>query len=86
MRTNFLLDVSFHRSGVTNTNLYIKAASAPHFCNLIRPFIIPSMAYKLACYHRPKQESLYKELQVVSSLKRRRKKYFSDTTDNCVNI
>jgi len=49
MRTKFLLDVSFHRRSPTNTKLYIKASSAPLFCNLVRPFIIPSMCYKLTC-------------------------------------
>ena len=51
MLSKFLCDVSFHRrNGTTNnTKLYINAASAPCFCNLIRPFIIPSMLYKLTC-------------------------------------
>lgn len=49
MRTKFLLDISFHRRSESNTKLYIKAASATQFCNLIRPFVIPSMDYKLTC-------------------------------------
>jgi hypothetical protein len=49
LRTKFSLTVSFHRRSVSNTKIYISSSSAPHFCNLIRPYIIPSMCYKMTC-------------------------------------
>jgi hypothetical protein len=49
METKFLCQVTFHRRSPKNTKLYIKTSSALHFCNLIRPYIIPSMLYKLTC-------------------------------------
>jgi hypothetical protein len=49
MHNKFGCEVSFHRRSTSNTKLYIRASSAPHFCNLVRPFMIPSMLYKLTC-------------------------------------
>jgi hypothetical protein len=49
LRTKFSLTVSFHRLSVSNTIIYISSFSAPHFCNLIRPYILPSMCYKMTC-------------------------------------
>ena len=49
MLHKFNCQVSFHRKNEKNTKLYIKSESAQHFCNLIRPYIIPEMAYKLTC-------------------------------------
>lgn len=49
MQNTFSCQVTFHRRSLTNTKLYIKASSSSHFCNIIRPYIIPSMQYKLTC-------------------------------------
>lgn len=49
MNNKFSCEVSFHRRSINNTKLYIKASSALHFSNIIRPYIIPSMEYKLTC-------------------------------------
>ena len=49
METKFECQVTFHRRSEKNTKLYIKSSSALHFCNLIRPYIIPSFFYKLTC-------------------------------------
>lgn len=49
MENKFHCNISFHyRKGPSkNIKLYIKASSSLHFCNLIRPYIIPSFNYKL---------------------------------------
>lgn len=38
---------TFHNRSEKNVKLYIRASSAQRFCNLIRPFVIPEMLYKL---------------------------------------
>jgi hypothetical protein len=49
MENIFSCQVTFHRRSVKNTKLYIRASSSLYFCNLIRPYIIPSRQYKLTC-------------------------------------
>ena len=49
MEIKFNCQVTFHKRNYKNSTLYIKSCSALHFCNLIRPYIIPSMLYKLTC-------------------------------------
>lgn len=48
LEKKFLCGVTIHKRNTQykNTKLYIRS-SAEHFCNLIRPYIIPSMLYKL---------------------------------------
>jgi hypothetical protein len=50
LETKFLCAVTIHKRNTSykNTKLYIRASSAEHFCNLVRPYIIPSMFYKFA--------------------------------------
>lgn len=43
----FDLVTSFHNRAEKNIKLYIRASSAQRFCDLIRPFVIPKMLYKL---------------------------------------
>ena len=38
---------TFHNRSEKNVKLYIRASSAQRFCDLIRPFVIPEMLYKL---------------------------------------
>lgn len=49
LTNKFLCRSSLHKRNTKykNTKLYIHASSAKHFCDLIRPYIIPSMLYKL---------------------------------------
>jgi len=41
--------VSLHRRSETNTKLCVNVGNTPRSRNLIRPYIIPSMQYKLTC-------------------------------------
>ena len=45
----FSLDTSFHYRSNTNIKLYIKAKSAQRFCDLVKPYLLPSFHYKLTC-------------------------------------
>ena len=47
LNNRFDLATSFHNRAEKNVKLYIRASSAQRFCDLIRPFVIPEMLYKL---------------------------------------
>lgn len=47
LNNRFDLATTFHNRSEKNGKLYIRASSAQRFCNLIRPFVIPEMLYKL---------------------------------------
>lgn len=45
----FGLITSVHFYGTRSKKLYLKKETVQLFCDIIRPFVIPSMQYKLAC-------------------------------------
>jgi hypothetical protein len=47
MLERFQIEVTFHHRSGTNIKMYIRAKSALLFCDLIRPFVIDEMKYKL---------------------------------------
>ena len=47
LNNRFDLATSFHNRAEKNVKLYVHASSAQRFCDLIRPFVIPEMLYKL---------------------------------------
>jgi hypothetical protein len=48
LKTKFNLEVTVQKSGVDKKNiLYIKTSSLDVFKNLVKPFMLPSMLYKL---------------------------------------
>jgi hypothetical protein len=47
MYNRFGIETSFHLRSAQNIKMYIKAKSALHFCDLVRPFVIETMKYKL---------------------------------------
>jgi hypothetical protein len=47
LNNRFDVATTFHNRSEKNVKLYIRASSAQRFCNLIRPFVIPEMLYKL---------------------------------------
>jgi len=48
LNNRFDLATTFHYRSEKNVKLYICARSAQRFCDLIRPFVIPEMLYKLS--------------------------------------
>ena len=46
LKQNFKINAKIHKKG-KNWNIYIPSSEAKEFCDIIKPYIIPSMEYKI---------------------------------------